>query len=352
MILNPLRIKNIKLLNRVVISPMCQYSSNNGNPTDWHYEHLLKLSRTGAGLMMIESTAVNKIGRITYKDLMLSNKENEENLKKLVKFIKKKSKIRIGIQISHSGRKGSSEIPWIKSNTSLKKKPWKTVAPSPIKRYKGWPVPKELSIKEILKIINDFKNSAIRANKANLDCLEIHMAHGYLLHQFFSKISNKRKDKYGGSLKNRSRFLLEVSKAVRNVWPKNKILGARVTGSDWMKGGISTGDTIYLIKFLKAIGFDYVCVSSGGIIPKTKLVFREGYNVKFAKQIRRKTGIITRVGGMINNFNYANKLIKFKNVDLIANARKFINEPNWLIKEIVKRKKNRNIVLNQYKRCF
>ena len=205
--------------------------------------------------------------------------------------------------------------------------------------------------KDIKNVINDFKISAIRANRADLDCLEIHMAHGYLLHQFFSQISNKRTDEYGGNLKNRSRLLLEISENIRKVWPKNKMLGARVTGFDWMKNGIKTEDTIYLVKLLKEIGIDYVCVSSGGIIPKTNLVFKNGYNVKFAKKIKKETGIITRVGGMINDFSYANKLIKYKGIDLITNARKFINDPNWLLKEYVK-KNNYSKISNQYKRCF
>ncbi len=351
MILSPLKIKKINLTNRVVVAPMCQYSAKNGNATQWHYEHLLRLSRTGASMIMIESTAVNNVGRITRKDLSLANKSNEKSLKKLVNYIKKNSKIFIGIQISHSGRKGSSEIPWISSNTSLNRNSWTTLAPSSIKRSKGWPKPKAMTKKDIKNVINDFKTSAIRANRADLDCLEIHMAHGYLLHQFFSQISNKRTDEYGGNLKNRSRLLLEISENIRKVWPKNKMLGARVTGFDWMKNGIKTEDTIYLVKLLKEIGIDYVCVSSGGIIPKTNLVFKNGYNVKFAKKIKKETGIITRVGGMINDFSYANKLIKYKGIDLITNARKFINDPNWLLKEYVK-KNNYSKISNQYKRCF
>ncbi len=352
MILKRTKINKINLANRFVISPMCQYSANNGNPSEWHYEHLLRLARTGAGMLMIESTSVNKIGRISKKDLTLANNKNEKSISKLVKFLKKKTNIPLGIQISHSGRKGSSEIPWIKSNQSLKKNAWNTIAPSPIKRTKLWPIPKEMTLSDIKKLINDFKKTAQRANRAKLDCLEIHMAHGYLLHQFFSKLSNIRKDEYGGSLSNRSRLLIEISDAVRKVWPKGKILGARVTGSDWMKNGITEKDTIYLVKKLKKIGFDYVCVSSGGIVPKTNLVFKKGYNVKFAIKIKKETGIVTRVGGIINDFKYANSLIKQKKVDFIANARKFINDPNWLLKEYAKKKKNKKFILNQYKRCI
>ncbi len=352
MIFEKIKINKKFLSNRLVVSPMCQYSAKNGNVTSWHYDHLMKLSKTGAGLMMIESTAINKVGRITHNDLLLHNNQNENNLKKLIKFLKKKSNITIGIQISHSGRKGSSEIPWVASNKSLKKNSWTTIAPSAIRRFKGWPTPKEMSKKDIVNVIKDFKNSAVRANRANLDCLEIHMAHGYLLHQFFSNISNKRTDEYGGNLKNRSRMLVEVAKNIRSVWPRNKILGARVTGNDWVKNGIKVDDTIYLVKLLKKVGIDYVCVSSGGILPKTNLIFKKGYNVKFAEKIKKNTGIITRVGGMINDLNYANSLIKNKKIDLICNARKFINDPNWLLKQYVKNKKSKKIIPNQYKRCF
>lgn len=227
-----------KLNNRICIAPMCQYSAYNGNPSKWHYFHLRKLMQAGAGLLMIESTAVSKRGMISKKDLSLRNKENFIKLKNLFNHLKKISDTKIGIQLSHSGRKGSSALPWIKSNSPLEKKfGWKTIGPSKIKRDEHWPYPKEASLKDLKKIKLDFIKSAIFAKKIKFDCLEIHMAHGYLLHQFFSPISNKRKDKYGFNLKNRCRFLLEIAKEIRKVWPQDKILGARVTGSDWLKKG-------------------------------------------------------------------------------------------------------------------
>lgn len=352
-LLKNIKIAKVELKNRICVSPMCQYSANKGNPTKWHYEHLEKLVNSGAGLVMIESTAVSKNGMISNKDLTLSNKKNEKEFKKLVKFLKKNSNTKLGLQLSHSGRKGSALVPWIRSNYPIrnKKLSWKTVAPSSIKRDNHWPKPKALSRSQIKKIIKDFILSAKRADRINIDCLEIHMAHGYLLHQFFSPISNKRKDIYGGNLKNRSRFLLEIAKEVRKVWPKNKILGARVNGSDWLKKGTKVSDCIYLSKKLKKIGFNYVCVTSGGIVPKTNLKFGKGYQVFLAKKIKEKSKIITRTAGMIKDLEHANKIIQNKNADLVSFGRKFIKSPNWLINELIERKYKVNIP-NQYKRCF
>jgi 2,4-dienoyl-CoA reductase-like NADH-dependent reductase (Old Yellow Enzyme family) len=351
--LKPVFINNFKLKNRVSVASMCQYSAHNGNPSKWHYGHLQSLSQSGAGLLMLESTAVSKQGRITLRDLTIINKKNTDSLKNLISHIKSISDIAIGLQISHSGRKGSAEIPWIQNNKSLSKKKygWKTCAPSAIKRDINWPKPKALDKKGIKKIINEFKVAAIRARNLNLDCLEIHMAHGYLLHQFFSPISNKRNDIYGGSLENRCRLLLEVSKEVRKVWPKNKILGARVNGKDWVKNGSTIEDCVYLVKKLKKLKFNYVCVSSGGIVPKTNITFKPGYQVYLAKIIKKRTGIITRTTGMIKNLNHANRILEKKSADLVNFGRKFINSPLWLIKEY----KKHNIKLKvpfPYERCF
>ena len=308
-ILKKIKLGKITLFNRICISPMCQYSGNNGNPSSWHYNHLGNLMKAGAGLLMIESTAVSKEGMISKKDLSLRNHKNFLEFKKLIKFLKRISKTKIGIQISHSGRKGSALVPWIKSNFPIKdkKQKWKTIAPSAIKRDKHWPVPQEASQKKIKKIINDFIKTSQKANKIGFDCLEIHMSHGYLLHQFFSPISNKRNDEYGGNLKNRCRLLIMIAKEIRKSWPKNKILGARVNGSDWLKNGSKVSDCIYLTKKLREIGFDYVCVTSGGIIPKTNLKYKPGYQVFLAQKIKKETKIITRTAGLIKDFNHAKK---------------------------------------------
>jgi 2,4-dienoyl-CoA reductase-like NADH-dependent reductase (Old Yellow Enzyme family) len=349
-IFKKLKIKSIELKNRIVVSPMCQYSAKNGSPTSWHYSHLGKLINTGAGMVMIESTAVNKVGKITHADLCLSNDIQEKNFRKLKNYLNNINKTPIGIQISHAGRKGSSFIPWVKYNKPLIKKnhSWKTVAPSPIKRTKGWPIPKTLKKKEILDIIKDFKNTAIRAKKIGFECLEVHMAHGYLLHQFLSPISNLRKDEFGNDLMS---FSLKISKEIRKIWPKNKILGARVTATDHLQGGISIKDTILLVKKLKEIGFDYVCVSSGGILPKTNLKFKKGFRKNFSKKIKKETSIITRVSGLINDLNLANEIIKKDYADLIAIGRTFLSDPMWIYKAAKKSKKNK-IIPVQYTRGF
>ena len=354
MIFQGIQIKKTFLNNRVIIGPMCQYSADNGMPSKWHYKHLGSLTKLGASLVMIESTAVNKSGRITKKDLQLNNKTHSKAFFKLLKKIKKNN-TKIGIQISHSGRKGSSEIPWIESNKSISqaKGGWLTYAPSPIRRSTNWPVPKKLSLREIKKIKKDFIKCAKLALKAEFDCLEIHMAHGYLLHQFFSQISNNRSDKYGGNLKNRSRLLLEISQEIRKIWPDKKILGARVTGSDNLKGGIRIEDSIFLCRQLKKIGLDYVAVTSGGIIPKTNMKFFPGYQVKLAAKIKKEVNIKVITLGMINSKNLIHKILKGKLADLVAVSRRFIYEPKWLLEKKSKLKKiKKSLIPKQYLRCF
>lgn len=351
--LKPIRINSIVLPNRISVGSMCQYSAQKGNPSLWHYGHLQNLAQSGAGLLMLESTAVSMQGRISRKDLTLLNHENFKEFLKLREYLKFISDIPVGIQISHSGRKGSAHIPWVKFNTPLKKKDggWNTVSPSAIKRDKKWPIPKQLSLGKMSSIKKAFKKSAYFANKAGFDCLEVHMAHGYLLHQFFSPISNKRKDTYGGNLENRCRFLCEVFEEVRSVWPSNKILSARVNGSDWLKNGSTIKDCIYLVEKLKKIGLDYVCVTSGGILSKTNIKFGPGYQTHLARKIKKETKVITRTSGEITSLKQANNILNSKDADLINIARKFISSPNWLVNELFNKKKKVKLV-NQYLRCF
>ena len=352
MILNKFKIKKTLLKNRVFISPMCQYSSKNGNPSSWHYKHLQNLCSSGASMIIMESTAIDRNGRISPADLCLYTNNHQKNLKRLFSFLKSKNDTKIGIQISHSGRKGSSNIPWIKPNTPLKKKKsWQTYAPSPIARDKHWPIPKMLSIQDIKKLISKFENCAIRAKKIGFDLLEIHMAHGYLLHQFFSPVSNKREDIYGGNLKNRSRVLLEVSKAVRKIWPSNKILGARITGTDHLKDGLNIKDAIFLSKKLKEIGFDYISVSSGGILSKTNMKQKEAFRSNISKKIKNKSKLITTTSGLITRHETAINLVKRKNLDFITIARTIVRNPSWVYQLANKLKKN-ELIPNQYQRIF
>jgi len=348
MIFEELKINDVILPNRVTAAPMCQYSAVNGCPTDWHYGHLSQLLTSGAGMVMLESTSVSLDGRITSGDLSLSSDNNFKSIQKLFGFLRNINDTPIGIQISHAGRKGSSYVPWIKPNVALTKADgaWPTVSASNIARDLGWPEPKKLSLAEMQQIIYDFENSAKASKNIGFDALEVHMAHGYLLHQFFSPISNKRKDEYGGSLKNRCRFLLEISKKVRETWPSNKILGARVTGCDWLEGGLTIDDCVFLTNKLKDIGFDYVCVSSGGILPVTNLAFKPGYQTHLSKEVKSRTGILTRTAGEITSADQINKIIKEGFADFVAVARKFIQDPRWLYKY------NNKVIPSQYHRCF
>ncbi|MDC3355484.1 hypothetical protein OAV82_02610 [Candidatus Pelagibacter sp.] len=352
MIFKNLKINNITLKNRIVVSPMCQYSSKNGSPSKWHYQHLETLSSTGASMILLESTAVDKQGKISEADLCLYNATHEKKLKELIKFLKSKNDIKYGIQISHSGRKGSSYKPWVKHNSPLpKNKSWKTLSASPISRDKGWPKPAEMTKLQIKKMIQKFKNTAIRANRINFDCLEIHMAHGYLLHQFFSPISNKRNDEYGGSFSNRIRLLIEIAKEVRKIWPNHKILGARITGTDHVKNGISINEAILLSKSLKKIGFDYVSVSSGGILPFTKMKQYEAFRVKMAEKIKNKSQMITTTSGMITKHKISEDIIKNKKIDFITIARIIIKNPRWIL-QFAKKNKVKDYIPNQYKRII
>jgi 2,4-dienoyl-CoA reductase-like NADH-dependent reductase (Old Yellow Enzyme family) len=352
MIFKKLRINKIVLRNRIVISPMCQYSSINGKPSKWHYEHLNNLSKTGAGMILLESTAVDKQGKISLLDMCLYNNTHEKNLKKLIKFLKSKNDVKYGIQVSHSGRKGSSYEPWVKHNRPLpKNKSWKTISASPIARDKFWPKPMEISKAQIKKLIQKFKNTAIRANKIDFDCLEIHMAHGYLLHQFFSPISNKRNDEYGGNFVNRSRLLIEITKEIRKVWPRQKILGARITGTDHLKNGLAIKDAIMLTKELKKVGLDYISVSSGGILPSTRMKQNEAFRVSMSKKIKKECKIITTTSGMITKHKIAEKIIKEKKIDFITIARIIIKNPTWIF-QLAKKNSLKNYIPKQYERII
>jgi 2,4-dienoyl-CoA reductase-like NADH-dependent reductase (Old Yellow Enzyme family) len=352
MIFNEFKINKVSFLNRIIVSSMCQYSARDGSPTLWHYHHLSSLVNSGAGGLMLESTAINNEGKITHGDLSISKKKQINEIKKLIKYLKKlNNKIPIGLQISHSGRKGSANFPWIKKGRPLKNNSWKTLAPSAIRRSKGWPIPKQINDRDIKRIKINYDKSTIAANQAGFDCLEIHMAHGYLLHEFMSPITNLRNDRYGGTLENRCRLLVEISKIVRKRWPKIKCLGARITGSDHLKNGIKEIDAIYLAKELEKIGFDYICVSSGGIIPKTKMKFKKGFRAGISKKIKKKLKLKVSTTGMLDDLNFIKKGIKNKSFDFVFIGRPFLKNPRWIF-EKVSQIKNNNIIPKQYLRGF
>ena len=341
MIFKSLKINNKKLKNRIAISPMCQYSATKGSPSNWHYKHLSSLVCSGAAMLIIESTAVSKGGRITEKDLCLYNYKHYKDLKKLIKFLKSLNNIPILIQLSHSGKKGSSYVPWIKSNTPLKYNSWKTLSSSKIKKDKNWPTPKEASKKEINQLIKDFYKSAKYAKKAGLDGIEIHMAHGYLLHQFLSPISNHRRDEYGGSNDKRNILPLEIIKRLKKITKNDLILGARVTGLDHIKKGINLKQSISFINKLKEAGLNYVCISSGGIKTKTGLnTKKKGIRALVTKKIKNKIdNLVIGTTGNLSDLNYLDKILKNKFLDLAFIGRPFLKNPNWLFKYALKKKR-------------
>jgi len=352
MIFNKIKINKNILDNRIFVSPMCQYSADAGTPSDWHYAHLAKLIKTGASMLIIESTAISAEGRISNKDLSIYTDRQKKYFKKLIEFLKKIEKKKlICLQISHSGRKGSAFIPWVRNNTSLPiKNGWKTCAPSAIKKDEGWPTPYELKSKDICKIIKDFKKAALFLKKTKIDAIEIHMAHGYLLHQFLSPISNKRKDVYGGTLQKRMKFPLEVAKEIRKIWPSNKILGARITGDDHLPGGITAKDCMHFAKKLEEIGFDYLCISSGGITTKTEMKQKKGFRLDLCAQIKKKLKIPIGTTGLLDDDKILNRALIDKKIDFAAIGRRFLSDPMWIYKICLK--KNQDIVPKQYLRGF
>jgi len=340
--------------NRISISPMCQYSALNGSPTDWHYRHLSNLMISGAGSLMLESTAVSKYGKITKKDLCIETLKQKNEFKKLVNYLKNINNTPIGIQLSHSGRKGSSYIPWEKNNSPLKnkKESWKTISSSSIPKDKNWPIPLKMNKNQILNVIKKFKIAVKNSNEANFDILEIHMAHGYLLHQFLSPICNDRRDSYGGNERNRFKFPLEIAKVSRDNWPKNKILGARVTGNDHMKKGINSSECLNLCKELEKIGFDYVCISSGGILTKTKLKFKKFFRINFARHIKKKTKLKVGITGITSDFKLADNFLKKKIIDNIYVGRPFLANPFFLQSDKYLKKRGFKQTIKQYNRGF
>ena len=328
---SPISLRGLTLPNRIVVSPMCQYSAIDGDATDWHLIHLGQFALSGVGLLMIEATAVSSDGRITLGDLGLYSNHNEKALARVIRSCRAYSSVPIGIQLAHAGRKGSAHVPW-KGGGPLGKSEgaWRTVAPSALPRDKGWPIPHALDKAEMDCIKDSYANAAKRAGRIGLDLIELHVAHGYLLHEFLSPISNQRTDQYGGSLENRMRFVLEIAVAIRKSWPADKPVGVRITGSDWIPGGLTTEDAVVLAKELKSLGFDYVCVSSGGIIPKTDMITGPGYQVPFAARVKKDADIATRAVGLINDPLQAEEIISSGKADMVALGRAFLDDPHWV----------------------
>lgn len=283
--------------------------------------------------MMIEATAVNPEGRITLNDLGLYSDNNEKALGEIIKKVCKYSNgTKVGIQLAHAGRKGSAHVPWQGgSSLSLDEGAWNTLAPSAISRDPAWPTPQEMSLDQIELLKKDYVAATQRAENIGIDLLELHVAHGYLLHSFTSSISNKRTDKYGGSFENRVRLPLEIFGEIRKVWPKDKPIGARITGSDWLPGGIEVKDAIQFAKLLKKAGVDYVCISSGGIIPKTNMPQDDiNYQISLAAEVKREADILVQAVGSITSPKQAEEIIVSGKADMVTIARAFLDNPRWI----------------------
>jgi len=328
---SPIRLADVELPNRVVVSPMCQYSADDGVASDWHITHLGMLANSGAGLLITEMTNVERHGRISHRCLGLYSDACEAGLARVVAHCRRFGTAKLGVQIAHAGRKGSARLPWESRDArgSGAPDPWETLAPSAIPFGDGWPAPRAMTQEDIERVREAFASAARRAVRIGFDAIEMHMAHGYLLHSFVSPISNRRNDEYGGSLDGRMRFPLEVAQAVRAVVPKHIAVGARITGTDWVDGGLTPDDAVVFAKALKAAGLDYLDVSSGAITADAQRAPTPGFNVPFAEKVKREVGIPTRTVGLIVTPKQAEAIVGEGKADMVALARAFLDDPHW-----------------------
>ena len=369
---DPIKIRSITFRNRIGVSPMVQTSSLDGFADDWHLVHLGSRAVGGAGLVITEATAIQKNGRICSSDLGIWKDAHISNLRKIATFIKKQGAIP-GIQLAHAGRKGSYSSP-LNQNGLTELKPlskseggWETMAPSSIPFEKNSSLPKEMSIKDIKNVIESFKDAARRAERANFELIEVHAAHGYLLHQFYSPISNQRRDIYGGNLSARIKICLEVAENIRSVISKNIILAFRISYTDWLEDGWNLNDSIVLSNELKKRGVDIIDVSSGGTSPTTVAIAKEliedrdkiknkslipiepGYQIDASDRIRKKTKIKTAAVGLINSPGIAQETIDMNKADFIFLGREFLKDPYWPVRAAIKLKQtNKLSIPGQY----
>ena len=323
----PLTIREVTLRNRIAVSPMCQYSSEDGFANDWHLVHLGSRAVGGAGLVCMEATAVEARGRISAYDMGIWNPGHIEFLARITRFLHSQGAA-AGIQLAHAGRKGSTRRPWESGGLLAESEGgWQPVAPSAVPFRAGDPAPHAVSKAEIHALIDAFRDAAERALRAGFDAVEIHGAHGYLIHEFLSPLSNRRTDEYGGALDNRLRFALEVTEAVRGVWPAHLPLLFRISATDWVPGGWTVDDSVELARRLQSLGVDLVDCSSGGNVADAKIPLGPGYQVPFAERIRRETGMLTGAVGMITTPRQAAEIVQNGQADLVLLAREFLRDP-------------------------
>ncbi len=326
----PYSLRDVTLRNRIGVSPMCQYSAQDGFANDWHLAHLGARAAGGAGLVIAEATAVEARGRISPNDLGIWSDDHVPSLARIAGFIKSQGAV-AGIQIAHAGRKASVNRPWDGGGPIEAGDPrsWPVIGPSPLPFADGYLVPHELSLVEITQVQAAFRTAAERAVAAGFEWLEIHGAHGYLVHNFLSQLSNRREDQYGGSRENRARFLLETVRAVREVWPERLPLAVRLSCTEWVEDGWSLDDTIALAKALKPEGVDLIDCSSGGNLPKAPVPTGAGYQIPLSEAVRRQAQIPTATVGLISSPTHADEILRNGRADLVLLGRESLRNPNW-----------------------
>jgi 2,4-dienoyl-CoA reductase-like NADH-dependent reductase (Old Yellow Enzyme family) len=326
-----MRVRNLDLRNRIVIAPMCQYSAEDGCMTDWHLIHLGQLALSGAALLTIEASAVLPEGRITYADVGLWNDETEAAIGRTLDGVRRWSNIPIGLQLAHAGRKASTEVPWKGGRQFAPQHSlgWQTVAPSAIPFAEGDNPPAALDREGLRRVRDAFAASARRAAKLGIDLIQLHAAHGYLMHEFLSPLSNKREDEYGGSLRNRMRFPLEVFDAIRAAFPAEKAVSVRLSGTDWVDGGWDIEQTVVFAKELEKHGCDAIHVSSGGLHPAQQLPVGPSYQVPLARAVKNAVSIPVVAVGLITGFEQAEAIVGTGDADLVALARTVLYNPRW-----------------------
>jgi 2,4-dienoyl-CoA reductase-like NADH-dependent reductase (Old Yellow Enzyme family) len=327
---SPLKLRGLTLANRIMISPMCQYSADYGAATSWHIQHLGSLAMSGAGLLCIEATHVEPEGRITPGCLGLWDEATEAALRPVLETIRKYSKIAVAMQLAHAGRKASSQLPWEGGQQiAVANGGWVASAPSAVPYKSGEAAPIALDAAGLQRVRQAFVDAAKRADRLGIDAIEMHAAHGYLIHEFLSPLSNQRADEYGGSLANRMRYPLELFDAIRAAFPADKPVGVRVSATDWVAGGWDLEQTIEFARELQKRGVDWVDASSGGLSPAQKIQLGPGYQVPFAQAIKQATGVNTAAVGLITEARQAEEILGSGKADLVALARGMLYDPRW-----------------------
>lgn len=325
----PFKLRGVEYRNRVWVSPMCQYSSEDGLPTPWHMVHLGSRAVGGAGLVLVEATGVSPEGRISPGDSGLWSTKHAQAFRPIVEFIKSQGCV-AGVQLAHAGRKASTAAPWDGGKeVPPERGGWTPLAPSALRFSEGYPMPREMTVEDIHACVEQWTRGARLALDAGFETVELHFAHGYLAHEFLSPLSNHRKDQYGGSLENRMRFSLEIAAAVRAVWPERLPLFARLSCTDWAEGGWDLPDAVELSKRLKAAGVDLIDCSSGGAVPHARIPVGPGYQVPFAKAIRAQARVATAAVGMITEAKQAETIVASGEADAVLLARQLLRDPYW-----------------------